>query len=294
MTLVQTELKKLYIWDTPIKRVTMRPNGTEKQIRPVWRKPWANTILYLPLESDVKDYSPNNRWTFSNSWTLGTKWWVNCWYCGTSWYISLWTWAYSYLKPSTNKATYSFWAYLDWYNSYNGRFFEFAVQNQIYMSFCRNGNSWQFRCVTLDSWWDKAVNLDTQIGTQQWVYITLVVENSNWYVYKNWTLIWTVTSMKNNWFGSWGRSYQQWCNIAGNRSATSSSDNESLNWWISQFIVEDKPWTAQEVANYYNQTKWNYWIQALNNNLNNNLSNTLTPTVIPNTPNSWSWDVLTI
>ena len=38
MTLVQTEPKSIKIWNTPIKKVTIRPNGTEKQIRPVLPK----------------------------------------------------------------------------------------------------------------------------------------------------------------------------------------------------------------------------------------------------------------
>jgi hypothetical protein len=41
MSLVQTELKKLYIWNTTIKKVTIRPNWVEKQIRPVWWLPSA-------------------------------------------------------------------------------------------------------------------------------------------------------------------------------------------------------------------------------------------------------------
>jgi hypothetical protein len=36
--------------------------------------------------------------------------------------------------------------------------------------------------------------------------------------------------------------------------------NDNLKWYLSQFILEDKTRTAQEIADYYNQTKWNYWI----------------------------------
>jgi len=31
-------------------------------------------------------------------------------------------------------------------------------------------------------------------------------------------------------------------------------------WYLSEIIIEDKARTAQEIAGYYNQTKWDYWI----------------------------------
>jgi hypothetical protein len=45
-----------------LKRIMMRPNGVEKQVRPTsgW-KPWANTIAYYPLEINTNDYSWNSR-----------------------------------------------------------------------------------------------------------------------------------------------------------------------------------------------------------------------------------------
>ena len=40
----------------------------------------------------------------------------------------------------------------------------------------------------------------------------------------------------------------------------SSSETTNLWYWISKVIIEDRVWTAQEIADYFDQTKWDYWI----------------------------------
>jgi len=73
--------------DTPIKRVTIRPNGVEKQIRPVWWLPYdnvyiTNSWIYTgtdasPLTTQIKaatiywawyDREQNVIWMYTNSW----------------------------------------------------------------------------------------------------------------------------------------------------------------------------------------------------------------------------------
>ena len=39
-----------------------------------------------------------------------------------------------------------------------------------------------------------------------------------------------------------------------------SSDTHYQGNWISEFIVEDKVRTAQEISDYYDLTKWDYWL----------------------------------
>lgn len=34
-----------------------------------------------------------------------------------------------------------------------------------------------------------------------------------------------------------------------------------IEWWtFGQIIIENRAWTAQKVADYYNNSKWNYWL----------------------------------
>ena len=42
--------------------------------------------------------------------------------------------------------------------------------------------------------------------------------------------------------------------------SANSWNNDYFYGNISNFIIEDKERTAQEVSDYFNQTKWDYWI----------------------------------
>ena len=209
-------------------------------------------MLYLTLESDVKDYSLNNRWTFTNSGTLGTKGWLSCWCCWTSWYINLGTSATSYLRTSSNKFTISMLVYIDGYNSSNSRLFEFAVQNTIWINMYHK-SSWYLWCSPMATW----IDTTTSIWLQEWVHIVLTNDNGAWKLYKNWTEIWALSWASNNWFGIWPYSYQNWCYIAASRDHTSW---ESLNWWLREFINENVCWSATDVSNYYTWIKNKLWI----------------------------------
>jgi hypothetical protein len=48
------------------------------------------------------------------------------------------------------------------------------------------------------------------------------------------------------WLGIW---YTWW-----------GSSSDRLSWEISEFILEDRAWTATEISDYFNATKSNYWI----------------------------------
>lgn len=135
MTLVQTEPKSIKIWTTEIKRVTIRPNGQEKQIRPEMpdylcftantanstvklNKNGSPTVVTLETSTDGINWST---YTFGTTITLSNVWdkiyWrntseSNTWFSkGTSHYyqfVTTWSmaasWDINYLlnKNSTN------------------------------------------------------------------------------------------------------------------------------------------------------------------------------------------------
>ena len=71
-----------------------------------------------------------------------------------------------------------------------------------------------------------------------------MVKNWNklsWYV--NWNFINTVTMSTDQWSFQYSTQY-----------------SELQPWTYWEIIVEDKARTAQEVSDYYNQTKANYWL----------------------------------
>ena len=206
-----------------------------------WWKPWANTLAYYPLDSTntVNDLSWNNK-TLSNTWvTFWTYNWVDC--ANYSWdkYLyrnqSLISWSQNF--------TINMW-YLRWGASHNHS--EILSIGSRYWS-----NSFMFWLNDSDSlyiwWWDNDRN--TWYVTQQWQWVNVVCSHNNWTakVYINGVLQLTATvsySITSSWTGIW---WWFWW-------------DRPIIWNISKFIVESMPRTAQEVADYYNLTKWNYWL----------------------------------
>jgi hypothetical protein len=110
--------------------------------------------------------------------------------------------------------------------------------------------------------------------------------DSNWLmkIYIDWVF-------NNSAQSNWTPSYTSWENLQIWRRR--KGDTKYLNWVFKLFIWEDRCRTSQEILDYYNQIKANYWIQSLSNTLT--ITPNITPTITPNTPNNnWSWSVLSI
>ena len=228
-----------------LKRIMMRPNGVEKQVRPTWWQPWANTVAYYPLDIDFNDATTNER-NLTNTWaTITTFNWVSCaYYDGSSYsrYNS------SYSLPNTWR-TVSMWLYIPsaWGCACH-------VSN-ITSSGPRPAGLWivwsssNYGVVTWMStyieanytWWPRWINL---ICTQEWSIVKMYVD---------WQYSVQSTSRATTW--SWYPA--EWWMIWWTNKPT--PDN-LFTWYISRVILEDKARTAQEVLDYYNLTKSNYWL----------------------------------
>ena len=107
----------------------------------------------------------------------------------------------------------------------------------------------EFQCVnssTPDGW-----NLWTTTLTSWTKYLAALTMKENWQaiLYLNWNVettinIWTFQTY----------SFQHWQYIGTWRMW--SSDSSFWRWMIKDFIIENRERTAQEISNYYNQTKW--------------------------------------
>ena len=210
---------------------------------PPWT-PWANTIVYYPFSTDFSDQSWN--WydlTWYNSATIGTLNWLSC--------LDL-TAIQSYL-----------WTTVSWIPQW-----------------------WQARTEMFWVKWSALWNYPThQYGTasfNKWSTIWINNNNPNWILWSNYwyNVLWTWPISVSVWHhvavvinGSWSAGQVMyvdgvaWPNasLTINTQGTTlyigkNRDNNYLNWYMSNFIIEDKARTAQEVLDYYNQTKWDYWI----------------------------------
>lgn len=213
-------------------------------------KPGSNTLLYWPLTENANDYSWN--------WNNGT--------------------AYSSVSFSSN------WAYFSW-SSYNTNFIDFPSSFYPWTSFTvslrikkwennrelRMFSDWwpSYRRILwalTSSWYTNLLFWNWSTSQSEWLNIQAYSANT-WYnyvlvkdwanatIYRDWVLVWTHTFSYNSspWWLSWWE-YWIW-NIR-----TSPSSSSMWTWYIKDYIIENKLWTAEEVLDYYNCTKSNYWL----------------------------------
>lgn len=240
MTLIQTEPKSIKIWTIPIKRVTIRPNGTEKQIRPAWWAPWANTIAYRPLNSTSTINDMKWHWTAYNLtaswnpsyWTLWvTLTWqklglpsipeqaktVCCWLKINSW--NTWTYAAVYDLQISGSILWRIWT---------------KSGNNVFIAQSDKPSTKQWSLSNRDDWKRKL--------------LCFTWDNNVCTLYINWQQEGTV----NSW------SSMPWQPIVWVMGWTINEWTQNCD--ISEFIIESVARTAQEVSDYYNLTKWNYWL----------------------------------
>ena len=87
------------------------------------------------------------------------------------------------------------------------------------------------------------------MSANTWYLVTFTRSWTSTALYINGSLIWTWTGDK-----TWTHNIRFKLNNAGDTSSSTYSNNA---YW-SELIWESKVRTADEITNYYNQTKWNY------------------------------------
>ena len=213
-------------------------------VRPVW-KPNANTIAYYPLTSSTttSDLSWNNR-NLTNSWvTFGTYKWVDCAYSNKTSYLTK-----SSFATNLQNLTISAWVYYVWNNSswdwnYNQFVWRWWGSTENFWAYTENFYTpwrlvcspwwfWRFQLTNNSQWYNVVVTYNYSTTTAT-MYVNGVAGTSNTSTNPpSWTNIWIGGKESNHWW----------------------------NWWLSEFIVENKVWTLDEISNYYNQTKSKYWL----------------------------------
>jgi hypothetical protein len=199
------------------------------------RQPWANTIAYYELNWDATDATGNYDGTASNvTYTTLASWIQVATFNGSDSKISI-------ADPLVNNL--STFTVNVWFNDIANNFGN-VLDNQSSV------NDWmlmdsidgtQFR-VWL-GWWSAS---DSSLTLNTWHNVVLAYNNGTYIVYFDNQLDYTENFTYRNWINM-----TIWAWVAQNRYWT---------WYISKVIFENKTRTAQEISNYYNQTKWDYWI----------------------------------
>lgn len=200
------------------------------------RQPWNNTIAYYPLNSttEYNDMSWNSYHLTPNGNSI--TYWDN--YVELPW-SSNGYFSGSCIIPSIWPFTINLWAnYASTSNDAHCIQQFTSNTNRTAITIGCNNSKWF-------SWWKWT--WDWEIAP-----ITIGKRTNIAYVYENWTISfyidnvpYTQTRTINTsapdylWIGSWWELSRRWY----------------MHWKISEVIIEDVAWTAQDVEDYYNLTK---------------------------------------
>lgn len=203
-----------------------------------WWQPGANTICYFPLTSDLLDASWNSySLTASGSAAIWTIDWVDCLNCSAS--SSYVSWTISWIPQWQQARTNMCW--IRWTISGNYPWWQYwstwTWHADIILS-----NNW----ITWSQYWD-AISSNQSATTGQWYHVAVTTSWGTVKIYVNWALK-NSSSMTIN--TSWTTLYL----------GRGTWDNTYGRAYYSNMIIEDKTWTDQEIADYYNLTKSLYGI----------------------------------
>jgi len=229
-----------------VKRIMMRPNGVEKQVRPdTWWQPWANTIAYYKFNWNLNDSSGNNRnlSLAAGSVTYWTEsWWAKYGYFNTSTYTNNYTsmpyystnYTINYWYKRVWSVSWNYWIIADFHTGSN-YFPRLKVQNSVI-------------------WFIVGRSDVGASGTDSWNNYCISISNWITSCYKNWGLVASGHSVNSF---SWNLPYFRLNTVW---YTTASYSDYAGDGRFSEFIVENKARTAQEIADYYNSTKSKYWL----------------------------------
>lgn len=220
-----TQISKVFVWDT--------------QVRPSGWQPWANTLCYLPI--DANDTTST---VYDHSWNWKDFSCTNCsfqtlssgkrvlslsnGYLSRSWAmfssgdftVNIWVSWCAKLFSNIDISSYNYW--IEIYKNSVALFQRNAISNINWTSI---ENSWYNICVIINDDYNQKVYINwTQVGSSS--------ENPRW------------SSMSGITTYLW---YTRW-------------SQQASTWRIWAVILETGNWTVQEMLDYYNSTKSDYWL----------------------------------
>lgn len=217
---------------------------TLKNFYKTWWQPWENTLLYLPLNWDLLDKSWNhNDWTAIWTISFQTVWNRQFAYFNSNSAIQLqtipvWTWnpqAFTQVARLKTNSSWLWYMHHFWNDATHSRIRLVVFYNNLRPLQDMYGSSWDTYIwpASTSSLWD----------TRICVWYTY--NNSKHKLYINWQLYWTWTNAINIW---WTTNRNIW--------------SVDWTWWyaMSECIFERWERTLQNFVDYYNLTKWNYWL----------------------------------
>lgn len=239
-----TSISKVFLWDTQV-----RPSYTPWP----WQPDPTRTMLYLKFNNNLADSSGN--------WVVVSWAWISYWTIGDNHYAEMTGgWSQTYITPPVSVWNQiwmgDFCVSLRWYPVTTTRWSScfFMAWNQgwwaprpwIFINYGADDGYPAMRFHT-DEW-----KFTSNMPANQWIHMcfTRVSWEVSWYI--NWQLLWSFISNRN---------------ISGidnffilNRNTDSYQQRSQMWAKVSEVILEKAGRSNDDVSNYYDQTKSNYWL----------------------------------
>lgn len=212
-----------------------------------WWKPDENTLLYLPMESDLLDHSwknvsITNYWISINNTLIQNKW---IWYFKGSTTDRL---QFSWIEFWTKNFTISRREYP--LSNSSSKWTRFATKYESQYAWLLLWYQWtQLYCWT---WWTaRNIFSDVTVFSSTLNTRTHRVVVRNWNsrkFYRNKVQVWSGTSSSSLWY---------WTEVVWNYRPW---DNNPFLWYMSKFIIEREPRTQSDIDWYYEKSKKYFWL----------------------------------
>ena len=210
-----------------------------------WWHVTPNTLLYIPMNTDLLDHGNNNISISDNSWVVIQNW---------RWYFN---WSSRLLINNFNTYLNSLpFTISIWVNSQNWNNVWIFTSSNVYSWWYRWWNFWKMgsnesnkiRLECLPSW---------NIRTSSWItdntrtLYWFSIQNWSAKIYKNWVVEATLTSFNLQFVAN--------LRIWNQRFASQYWEENFFKWFMAEYIVENKARSDAERLDYYNKTKKKFW-----------------------------------
>ena len=217
-----------------LKRIMMRPNGVEKQVRPSgWQ--FGNAILYCPYTSGVDDYSDNHRVvtvdTVSQYATFSSQG-MNI----QPWGNHNWT-KLVYGTDPVNSTSFTIGGFIKMTERHDNSHF-FTVN---WWWLCFIPAWWAFRFETYGLGIHNCRTTST-ISYDTRYCVFWVRDNDSTKIYLNWVQEWTSSQSG---VKTWQPLITAWWG--------DTTVDRCPRWYLKHLIYEDRAWSTQEISDYYNE-----------------------------------------
>ena len=223
-----------------------------KQIYPDWWNPWENTLWYYTFNNTWEDTTGDN----ADASNISSNTFVEAYSWSSKKVLNKVSGSYVTLPATVMSTTPSRWTML----------FRFKTSNTSNVRWAEAQTS-EYRWTIwlwIDGYWlsmqhwgsygNRRMAYNTAKNFRDWVWhlITFSSDNSD-------VIVWIDTNFSTQYRLNTTSDYSigAWVYNIGSRASWASNTSTFQMW---DFILENRSRTEQEKINYYNQTKWNYWL----------------------------------